>query len=140
MLKPDRKKTIQLIHIAKAQLGLSDADYRAVLESSAGKSSCSEMSLAELGEGFAAMKRLGFRTRRLAANDGEVGWDASKKQMDYIKGLWERVAYEKTDAALYKFIKRITGAENPRFARRRDLQKVIIALRTMKAAKEKKEK
>ena len=42
--------------------------------------------------------------------------------------------------ALYKFIKRITGAENPRFARRRDLQKVIIALRTMKAAKEKKEK
>ena len=131
MGKIDRSKIIQLIHIAKSQIGLSDEDYRAVLESTAKKTSCSKMTLFELNEVLKAMKKLGFKVKKLETREEEIGWDASKAQMDYIKGMWERVARDKSDRALYKFIKRITGADHPRFMTAKDSQKVIIALRKM---------
>ena len=131
MGKIDRSKIIQLIHIAKSQIGLSDEDYRAVLESTAKKTSCSQMTLFELNEVLKAMKKLGFKVKKLETREEEIGWDASKAQMDYIKGMWERVARDKSDRALYKFIKRITGADHPRFMTAKDSQKVIIALRKM---------
>lgn len=131
MGKIDRSKIIQLIHIAKSQIGLSDEDYRAVLESTTKKTSCSEMTLFELNEVLKAMKKLGFKVKKLETREEEIGWDASKAQMDYIKGMWERVARDKSDRALYKFIKRITGADHPRFMTAKDSQKVIIALRKM---------
>ena len=109
-----RAKIIQLIHIAKAQIGLSDEDYRAVLESTAKKSSCSEMTLSELDDTLKAMKKLGFRVKKLETKEIEIGWDTSREQLDYIKGMWELVAREKTDRALYSFIKRITGVSHPR--------------------------
>lgn len=133
MGKIDRSKIIQLIHIAKSQIGLSDENYRAVLESTAKKTSCSEMTLFELNEVLKAMKKLGFKVKKLETREEEIGWDASKAQMDYIKGMWERVARDKSDRALYKFIKRITGADHPRFMTAKDSQKVIIALRKMMA-------
>ena len=133
MGKIDRSKIIQLIHIAKSQIGLSDEDYRAVLESTAKKASCSEMTLFELNEVLKAMKKLGFKVKKLETREEEIGWDASKAQMDYIKGMWELVARDKSDRALYKLIKRITGADHPRFMTAKDFQKVIIALRKMMA-------
>ena len=133
MGKIDRSKIIQLIHIAKSQIGLSDEDYRAVLESTAKKTSCSEMTLFELNEVLKAMKKLGFKVKKLETREEEIGWDASKAQMDYIKGMWELVARDKSDRALYKFIKRITGADHPRFMTAKGFQKVIIALRKMMA-------
>ena len=131
MGKINRSKIIQLIHIAKSQIGLSDEDYRAVLESTTKKTSCSDMSLFELNEVLKAMKKLGFKVKKLETKDNEIGWDASKEQMDYIKGMWELVARDKSDRTLYKFIKRITGADHPRFMRSVDSQKVIVALRKM---------
>ena len=131
MGKINRSKIIQLIHIAKSQIGLSDEDYRAVLESTTKKTSCSNMSLFELNEVLKAVKKLGFKVKKLETKDNEIGWDASKEQMDYIKGMWELVARDKSDRALYKFIKRITGADHPRFMRSVDSQKVIVALRKM---------
>lgn len=131
MGKISRTKIIQLIHIAKSQIGLSEDDYRAVLESTTKKTSCSDMSLFELNEVLKAMKKLGFKVKKLETKENEIGWDASKEQMDYIKGMWELVARDKSDRALYKFIKRITGADHPRFMRSVDSQKVIVALRKM---------
>lgn len=129
----DRSKLIQLIHIAKSQLGLSDGDYRAILESTAKKSSCSEMTALELDGVLRAMKTLGFRVKKLETKTSELGWNTSKEQMDYIKGMWELVARNKSDRALYQFIKRITGAEHPRFMGAAHAQKVITALRKMMA-------
>lgn len=127
----DRIKLIQLIHIAKSQLGLSDEDYRIVLEGVAKKQSCSEMSIFELEQVMKAMKKLGFRVKKLETKEIEIGWDTSMKQMDYIKGMWELVARDKTERALYRFIKRITGASHPRFMGAYQAQKVILALRKM---------
>ena len=131
--KTDRSKLIQLIHIAKSQVGLSDEDYRAVLESTAKKSSCSDMTVFELNEVLKAMKKLGFRVKKLETKENEIGWDTSKEQLNYIKGMWELVARDKSDRALYRFIKRITGADHPRFMGAVEAQKVILALRKMMA-------
>lgn len=131
--KPDRKKLIQLIHIAKSQLGLSDDDYRAVLASVSKKSSCSDMTIFELDEVLKAFNTLGFRVKKLETKEVELGRHTSKEQMDYIKGMWELVSRNKSDSALYSFISRISGAAHPRFMNEKGAQKVIIALRKMMA-------
>ena len=115
-MKDRRKKLIQIIHIAKKEIGLVDEDYRAILESVAKKSSCSEMTLFELNGVLVAMQKLGFRVKKLETKKQELGWDTSKKQLDYIKGMWELVARDKSERALYHFINRITGAAHPRFS------------------------
>lgn len=127
----DRIKLIQLIHIAKSRLGLSDEDYRIVLEGVAKKQSCSDMSIFELEQVMKAMKKLGFQVKKLEAKEKELGWDTSMKQMNYIKGMWELVARDKTERTLYRFIKKITGASHPRFMGASQAQKVILALRKM---------
>ena len=76
------------------------------------------------------MKKLGFRVKKLAVKDEELG-RASAAQLEYIKGMWELVARIKTDKALYAFIKRLTGAAHPRFMTEKGAQDVILALRTM---------
>ncbi|WP_147645141.1 regulatory protein GemA [Treponema pectinovorum] len=131
MKKNDRSKIIQLIHIAKSQIGLSDEDYREILSSVTKKSSCSSMSLFELNKVLDAMKQLGFSVIKPEAKEIELGWDTSKKQMDYIKGMWQLVARDKRDRALYSFINRIAGVRHPRFMDEIGAQKVIIALRKM---------
>lgn len=131
--KNARLRLVRLVHVAKREIGLSDDDYRAVLEGAAGKSSCAEMSVSELNEVLQAMKNLGFKVKKLETKEIEIGWDTSRKQMDYIKGMWVLVARDKSDRALYRFVKRIVGADHPRFMRSADSQKVIIALRKMMA-------
>ena len=129
--KMNKGRFIKLIHIAKAQLALCDEDYRAIVESVSGKTSCSELTLFELEQVLKAMKKLGFKFKRLETKENEVGWDTSKEQMDYIKGMWKLVARDKSERALYRFIKKITGADHPQFMNATAAQKVIIALRKM---------
>ena len=52
------------IHIGKAQLGLDDDTYRALLRRETGKSSCAKMTLRELEAVLAAMQRQGFAASR----------------------------------------------------------------------------
>lgn len=56
-----RKQKGVKIHIAKAQLGLSDDEYQAILLSVTGKASSKEMSGAELDAVLREMKRLGWQ-------------------------------------------------------------------------------
>lgn len=132
MQKNKKQQLVQLIHIAKGKIGLSEADYRELLESVTGKQSCSDMSLPELDKTLGAMKQLGFSVKQMPVKEIEVG-RASAEQLEYIKGMWEVCARIKTDKALYRFIERITGAEHPRFMDEKGAQKVITALRQMMA-------
>lgn len=61
MLYKDNRKTLMAkIHIAKKELALDDISYRALLQSSVGQSSCSQMSVSELHVVLASMKQKGF--------------------------------------------------------------------------------
>lgn len=61
--KDPRKTAIQLIHIAKSQLGLDDDTYRQMLNSTTGKSSCSKMDLTELQQVLDHLKTKGFKSK-----------------------------------------------------------------------------
>ncbi|UTD02524.1 regulatory protein GemA [Treponema socranskii subsp. buccale] len=125
-----RKKLIQLIHIAKSKLQMSDGDYRALLVGIGGKTSSAELTVAELEQVFKAFKSLGFTVKKLPVTDLDRGL-ASDAQLAYIKGMWELVSREKTERSLNRFVRRITGAVHLRFLNVYSAQKVTIALRTM---------
>ena len=125
-----RKKLIQLIHVAKSKLQMSDGDYRALLNGVGGKTSSAELTVAELEQVFKAFKSLGFAVKRLPVTELDRGL-ASDAQLAYIKGMWELVSREKTERALNRFVKRITGAVHLRFLNVYSAQKVTLALRAM---------
>lgn len=56
-----KPKLIQLIHIAKQKLAMDEFSYRAMLERVTGKTSCKEMSVAELMKVEAEMEAKGFK-------------------------------------------------------------------------------
>ena len=125
-----RKKLIQLIHVAKSKLQMSDGDYRALLGGIGGKTSSAELTVAELEQVFKAFKSLGFAVKRLPVTDLDRGL-ASDAQLAYIKGMWELVSREKTERSLNRFVRRITGAVHLRFLNVYSAQKVTLALRSM---------
>lgn len=55
-----RQKLIAKIHIGKAQLGMDEATYRAMLMRVTGKQSCGEMNPSELARVAEELARLGF--------------------------------------------------------------------------------
>ena len=125
-----RKKLIQLIHVAKSKLQMSDGDYRALLSGVGGKASSAELTVAELERVLRAMKSLGFTVKKLPVTELDRGL-ASDAQLAYIKGMWELVSREKTERSLNRFVRRITGAVHLRFLNVYSAQKVTLALRTM---------
>ena len=125
-----RKKLIQLIHVAKSKLQMSDGDYRALLNGVGGKASSAELTVAELEQVLRAMKSLGFTVKKLPVTELDRGL-ASDAQLAYIKGMWELVSREKTERSLNRFVRRITGAVHLRFLNVYSAQKVTLALRSM---------
>jgi Mu-like prophage fluMu protein gp16 len=126
--KTKKGQLIRLIHVGRQKVGLDEEAYRALLAGTTGKTSSTELSIAELEAVLKAFKRLGFQVKKMAARAEEVG-RATAEQIDYIKGLWELSARVKTEAALNRFIKRITGVPYLRWLDVKTAQKVILAVR-----------
>ena len=128
----NRNKLIQLIHIGKANMGLSDDDYRAVLEGVTGKQSCKDMTERQLTAVLRFMRRNGFEQQPNRVKPIERG-RATLEQLEYIKGMWAVCARNKNDEALLAFVNRIAGVKALRFLTVETAQKVILALRDMMA-------
>jgi hypothetical protein len=125
-----RKKLIQLIHIGKAKLGLTEDAYRAFLEGATGKRSCSSLTERQLAAVLRAMRRSGFSQTPRRVKSEEQG-AANAAQLEYIKGMWQKCARNKSDEALLAFVYRIAGVKSLRFLTVQTAQKVILALRDM---------
>jgi len=131
----DRKKLIQLIHVAKTKLGLSEDRYQAVLDGATGKGSCADMSVLELSKVLDAMKALGFNLKagkRNPVRDGEVTGSPDRltgRQIYYIKGLFDLACRSTSEKALRALIKRQTGVEDISFVPRAKASALIMMLR-----------
>jgi hypothetical protein len=125
-----RNRLIQLIHIGKAKMALSDDAYRAFLEGITGKKSCADMGVRQLEAVLRAMRRNGFVQLPNRVRPEEQGM-ASPEQLEYIKGMWQKCARNKNDSALLAFVNRIAGVKSLRFLTVHTSQKVILALRDM---------
>lgn len=113
---PVRTGLIGKIHVAKSQLGLDDATYRAILRRVTGKESAKECSFTELENLKAEMENLGWKPARKAhpragtrpLADGEV---AAKLRALWISGYHLGVVKDPSEAALAAFVKRATGGK-----------------------------
>jgi hypothetical protein len=125
-----RKKLIQLIHIGKSKMGLTDDNYRAFLEGITGRQSCADMTERQLEAVLRAMRKNGFDYIPRRVKPEEKG-RATVAQLEYIKGMWQKCARNKNDAALLAFVNRVAHVKALRFLTVYTAREVILALRDM---------
>ncbi|MBK8157965.1 MAG: regulatory protein GemA [Rhodospirillaceae bacterium] len=112
-----RKGLIGKIHVAKSQLGLDDATYRAVLERVTGKASSKECSFGQLEELRREFERMGWKPVRVGPRragkrplaDGDL---ALKLRALWLSGYHLGVIREPAEGALAAFVKRVTGGRD----------------------------
>lgn len=122
-----RNAMIAKLHIAKKELALDEADYRAVLVRATGKSSAAEMSVGEIERAIAAMTALGFKAR------------AARKKADSplarkIYALWGALAdagaiEDRSNRALSVWLVRQTKIARPEWLKPREANAAIEALK-----------
>jgi hypothetical protein len=125
-----RKGLIKLVHIGKKKMGLEDEEYQIFLEGVTGKQSCSDMTIRQLEITLRVMRKNGFEGKPRQVLPEEKG-GATLKQLEYIKGMWQRCARNKSDAALLAFVNRIAHVKALRFLTVETARDVILALRDM---------
>ncbi|MBU0946938.1 MAG: regulatory protein GemA [Proteobacteria bacterium] len=130
-MAPDRAELAK-IHIAKKQLGLSDDAYRDVLQMRYKKDSAAKLSSAQARNLVDHFKALGFRVKRKKSSKTSPQYDDG--QMRRVVALWitlgnEGVVKNKSDQALQKYVKRMTGKDNLRWCDGGDLDRIIESLK-----------
>ena len=111
---------IKTIQTGRRKLGLSDEDYRALLEGVSGKTSTKELNAYQLKEVLRRMREAGFHT-------------ATAPQLRKIRSLWfsmydEGIVKSKTEQSISAYIRRITK-KNVNACGVKDLQRVIETLK-----------
>jgi hypothetical protein len=113
-------------------MGMTEDEYKVFLEGISGKQSCAEMSGRQLEAALRAMRKNGFEEGPRRVREKEQG-QATPAQLEYIKGMWQRCARNKSDEALAAFVNRIAHVKTLRFLTVYTARKVIPALREMSA-------
>ncbi|HEX4196748.1 MAG TPA: regulatory protein GemA [Caulobacteraceae bacterium] len=125
------KSKLALLRVAKAQLGLGDDDYRAILENFGGTHSASHLD----GRGFDAVmdrfRGLGFTSSSRRRSFGERDGMASPGQVAAIRKLWTAYADAPTEASLNAFLERQAKVSALRFLNASKAGPVITALKAM---------
>jgi hypothetical protein len=136
-LKRIDKKQIKLIHIAKAQLGLSDEEYRAILSDRYWVNTCTKLSYHEAHDLIEYFKSLGFKIRKSKKKKKtppNVIQLVSRQQLALIEHLKEDIYWRIPDGYnrwLKKFLKK------ERIATSKEANAVIEALKAMRKRQEK---
>lgn len=134
MTAASRAILIKKIHVAKRQLGLEEADYRALLCTTTGKDSAAAMSDSELALALSAFEALGFKSTVRGAPDGKK---SSRPGVRLIFGLWTELGRRglienASRPALLAFVKRMTGIDQPDWLDAKQVNTVIEALKAMR--------
>ncbi|EGL9147947.1 regulatory protein GemA [Salmonella enterica] len=115
-MKINRVKSIQLIHIAKSQMGMDTDTYRQMLLSITGKTSTSEMNPGQLNKVLAAMKAKGFvvKPSRKVRTTRQL---ADSPQVKKLRALWLEMhqqgkVRDSSEVALQAWVKRETGVNS----------------------------
>lgn len=103
-----KSKLIQLIHIAKSQLGLDDDAYREILQDKGKHPSCKGMSIAGLMTVYDYMKSLGFKPKRANINSGTL---KSKIFATWRAMAKSGIVNDSSMAGLNSFIKRTVSVD-----------------------------
>jgi len=120
-----------LIHVAKAQLGLSEEQYREILKAHGGAESSVHLDDFGFEKVLLVFKSLGFKKRRSGGHAGPpLPEYASEGQKKVIYHLMEDLGW--WPARLYGFIRKMTGKEKPEELSGKAAQRVIEGLKAMR--------
>jgi hypothetical protein len=126
------------LHVARKQLDLDEADYRAALTRATGKASAAAMSEAERATALAEFERLGFKPR-----PSRSGRKVRPAHVRKIYALWGELqqlsAVPKGGRGmshLRAFVRRQTGIDHPDFVSVEAAPSVIEALKARVARAE----
>lgn len=125
------KDKIALIKIAQKQLGMADADYRALLQRAAGVRSSTELDEARFTAVMGEFARMGFEStankeRRLEAQ--REGTHATYRQKQKIRAMWNAWQGRADEAGLNRWLEAKFRCTHIRFLLRGEANKVIAAL------------
>ncbi len=135
-----QRKWIQILHIAKSELSLDDAAYRAVLYGAAGVQSARDIKTwQQYNDVLKAFAKLGFKVnaskaaqsglKKTAPQTGRNGDWISARQEYYIRGLWDLASRAKDESSLQAMLQRIAGVTQIEWISKAHATKVILALR-----------
>lgn len=127
-----KTKLIQLIHVAKTQLGLDDELYREVIESCTGKTSSKLLSIPQLESVLTRMKQLGFQVE--SKDKTGVKNLADDAQSRLIRHLWLQLhnagqVRNSSETALAKFVENKVGVSALQFLSTKNADMIINHLR-----------
>lgn len=127
-------KQIQVIHVAKSKLGLSDDDYRDILRNAAGVASSTDLGEAGFEAVMFRFQQLGFTSTWNQANYGYRPKMATPRQTAMIRKLWGQFTNgQGTEASLGHWLESKFKVSALRFLPSEKASKVIGALKAMAA-------
>jgi phage gp16-like protein len=108
----ERSRLIRLVHIAKRDLTMDDAEYRSLLDAWVKKDSAADMTIPELEKVLRYLKSAGFRVRKGVKSRTLADYPEAKK----IRALWLflhqlELVKNPSEAALAAYVKRIAGVD-----------------------------
>lgn len=120
----NRQTDLAKIHLAKRELGLNEAAYRALLARVSGLDSAAQLDAAGRRRVLAELRRLGWRPMATAVSG----------QARLIRVLWLRLhragaVHERSEQAMNAFARRLTGVGEVRRLNSRQANTVIEALK-----------
>lgn len=128
------RNQLQLLHVAKGKLKLSEAEYRAALAHIAGVTSSKELDRAGFEALLGFFEYLGFRPLVKTGPDyGNRPGMASFAQLELIRALWMEWSGAPVEGGLNTWLKRCFKVDALRFLTAGDARKAIVALKAMKA-------
>jgi phage gp16-like protein len=135
----ERQRLIRLVHVAKRDLRMVDADYRAVLSTASfgEKSSAGDMTVPELERAIAHMKRCGFKVRTKGGQPARRETSrpmATDPESQKIRALWlmlhELGAIKNpSEAALAAYVRRIGKVDDLHWLGGQAAERVIESLK-----------
>lgn len=129
---PARRAMLAKVHLAAKELGLSEGDYRAVLERVAGASSAAALDERALDRALSEFRRLGWKPARASGRRPAADHPSARK----ARALWISlgqlgVIRDSSDPALEAFARRQLGCERLQWADQAMAYKLIEALKAM---------
>lgn len=134
------KKQIQLIHVAKTKLGITDDEYREFLKTYGVRSS-KQLTKELAAEALEQLQKYGFKITKplkysnLSTNRYDKNGDllASPGQLRKIEAVWfsSKKVRNKTHEALQMLIKRIIGVDSILWIQASNVNKVIKAINSL---------
>lgn len=130
------RRQLAIVHVAANQLGLSEAEYRAVLQAAAGVDSSKDLTPAGFAAVMLAFERLGFTSHGTRRKTSTAEGMATPAQIAYIEAMWRRWHGRADAAGLRRWLHAKFHVSDLRFATVPTAQKAIEGLRAMLARQE----